>query len=500
MSGGGAAARVRGTERALPVRHHHLRRAAQRMGCWRGRAGRDGRQRGRGRAARPRPGGDDRGRCLARRGPWYRGGECAHGRAADGRRRRADGGRGAAALDPEFQAALARRGVTDLDRSRSTRGRPATSAEAEESERRLARAWRSWSRAGRQRVGAPGRRGHRAGRPEHASRCCGSRTTASCRCRPRAATSTSRPARRCATTSRRSRSPSPRARASPSRAAWCAGRAGSCTSASRRARGSCSTSVGYEDGGRLRSILHRASLSEMVVPYGDPSPTHYFKNAFDAGENGVGVAASPLTRGCDCLGEIVYFDAVVNDAAGAPVAIPNAICMHEEDYGVLWRHIEWRDGSRRGAALAAAGDLVVLGDRQLRLRLLLVPLPGRHDRVRGEADRRPLDRRGGARRAARSTARWSRPGLNAMVHQHFFNMRLDLDVDGRANAVEEVWTESLPPGPGQPARERLPAAPPAAARRELEARRQHRPAPRRAGGRSSTRPCATGWASRSATG
>ena len=34
------------------------------------------------------------------------------------------------------------------------------------------------------------------------------------------------------------------------------------------------------------------------------------------------------------------------------------------------------------------------------------------------------------------------PGLNAMVHQHFFNMRLDLDVDGTQNAVEEVWTES----------------------------------------------------------
>ena len=42
------------------------------------------------------------------------------------------------------------------------------------------------------------------------------------------------------------------------------------------------------------------------------------------------------------------------------------------------------------------------------------------------------------------------PGLNAMVHQHFFNMRLDLDIDGLANAVEEVWTESLPPGPGNP--------------------------------------------------
>ena len=123
--------------------------------------------------------------------------------------------------------------------------------------------------------------------------------------------------------------------------------------------------VGYEDGGRLRSILHRASLSEMVVPYGDPSPTHYFKNAFDAGENGVGLAASPLTRGCDCLGEIVYLDADVSDSDGAPVHIPNAICLHEEDVGraVASHRVARRPG--RGAPLAAAGDLVVLGDRKL---------------------------------------------------------------------------------------------------------------------------------------
>ena len=219
--------------------------------------------------------------------------------------------------------------------------------------------------------------------------------------------------------------------------------------------------VGYEDGGRVRPIMHRASLSEMVVPYGDPSPTHYFKNAFDAGENGVGVAASPLTRGCDCLGEIVYLDAVCNDAAGEPVVIPNAICMHEEDVRrpLAPHRVARRHG--RGAALAAARDLVVLGDRELRLRLLLVPLPGRLDRVRGQADRRPLDRRGGTRRPARAR-RPRRPGPERdgapALLQHAPRHGRRRARERRRGGVDGVAAAR----PGQPRRERVPAvAPPA---------------------------------------
>ncbi|HET6172744.1 MAG TPA: primary-amine oxidase [Gaiellales bacterium] len=207
--------------------------------------------------------------------------------------------------------------------------------------------------------------------------------------------------------------------------------------------------VAYDDGGRLRSILYRASLSEMVVPYGDPSPSHYWKNAFDGGENGVGIAASPLTLGCDCLGEIAYLDAVVSDAAGDPAPIPNAICIHEEDAGVLWRHIEWRDGSgevRRSRRLvissfSAIGNYdygffwYLYQDGTIAFEVKLTGVLSTGAVAPGE-------------RPAHGTL--VAPGLNAMVHQHFFNMRLDLDVDGRANAVEEVWTESLPPGGDNP--------------------------------------------------
>src|SRR4029077_14918851 len=62
----------------------------------------------------------------------------------------------------------------------------------------------------------------------------------------------------------------------------------------------------YRDKGRDRSILYRASLTEMVVPYGDPGPTQRRKNAFDVGEYGMGACANSLELGCDCVGLIRY--------------------------------------------------------------------------------------------------------------------------------------------------------------------------------------------------
>ena len=90
----------------------------------------------------------------------------------------------------------------------------------------------------------------------------------------------------------------------------------------------------------------------MVVPYGDPGPLHGWKNAFDVGEYGLGTLANSLELGCDCLGEIHYFDAVLADEQGDAVTIENAICMHEEDYGILWKHLDCHRGTTRCAARA----------------------------------------------------------------------------------------------------------------------------------------------------
>ena len=152
----------------------------------------------------------------------------------------------------------------------------------------------------------------------------------------------------------------------------------------------------------------------MVVPYGDPGPTQRRKNAFDVGEYGMGMCANSLELGCDCLGLIRYFDAHLCDSRGEPLTIKNAVCMHEEDYGILWKHTDRRlPDSPEVAPLAPAGRLVDLDGRELRIRLLLVSLPGRHDPVRGEADGHPLAGCLSARRDARSRRPGRPPALCA---------------------------------------------------------------------------------------
>ena len=207
--------------------------------------------------------------------------------------------------------------------------------------------------------------------------------------------------------------------------------------------------IGYEDRGTLRPVIYRASLSEMYIPYGDPAPTHRIKNVFDEGEYGVGLLLNPLELGCDCLGEIHYFDVTANDQDGQPVTIPNAICMHEEDYGVGWKHTDFRTEKvevRRSRRLvvscfATVGNyeygffwyLYTDGTIQYEVKLTGVLSTGAL--ADGEQPRHGVV---------------VAPGLYGPHHQHFFNVRLDMQVDGERNSVYEVDAAALPPGPDNP--------------------------------------------------
>ncbi|HEY8898860.1 MAG TPA: hypothetical protein VIM61_00395 [Chthoniobacterales bacterium] len=176
---------------------------------------------------------------------------------------------------------------------------------------------------------------------------------------------------------------------------------------------------------------------------------HARKNAFDCGEYGIGMLANSLALGCDCLGVIRYFDAHLVTSRGEPMTIKNAICLHEEDYGFLWKHVDWRTNEtelRRSRRLvisfvSTVGNyeygffwyFYLDGTIQHEIKLTGIINTG----ARPPGEKRPY-------------GTLVAPGLYAPIHQHIFSVRLDMLLDGATNTVHEVNTRSEPPGDANP--------------------------------------------------
>jgi primary-amine oxidase len=185
-----------------------------------------------------------------------------------------------------------------------------------------------------------------------------------------------------------------------------------------------------------RPVLYRASVAEMVVPYGAPHGGHFRKNVFDIGEYGIGKLTNSLKLGCDCLGSIAYLDAWMGDMNGGLFHIENAVCVHEEDYGILWKHWDFRTDRtevRRArrlviSSIASVGNyeygfywyLYLDGCIELEIKATGVInttacVPGRPSKFGREVA----------------------PGVVGQIHQHVFCARLDLAIDGARNSVVE---------------------------------------------------------------
>jgi len=208
--------------------------------------------------------------------------------------------------------------------------------------------------------------------------------------------------------------------------------------------------VGWvDDDGTTRTILHRAAVSEMVVPYGDPDPMHNWKNAFDVGEWGLGRMLNSLTLGCDCLGEITYLDAVVASEHGHPHVVEHAVCIHEEDYGILWKHTDMNTGRaevRRSRRLVVSFFATVGNyDYGFFWYFYLDGTIQLEAKLTGIMSTKGIPEGGTADHASVIA-----PGLAAPVHQHLFCTRLDVAVDGPVNEVLEVAFAGEERGPDNP--------------------------------------------------
>jgi primary-amine oxidase len=207
--------------------------------------------------------------------------------------------------------------------------------------------------------------------------------------------------------------------------------------------------IGYTHGGRRRPIVYRASIAELVVPYGTTERSHYHKNVFDHGELGFGRMANSLTLGCDCLGVIHYFDGVVPTLFGEARTIKNAVCLHEEDAGLSWKHFDVRTERTevRRARRLVISSISTIGNYEYASYWYL------HQDGRIEFEMKATGiintaacRPGQPGRFGAEVA----PGLVGHIHQHIFCARLDMEIDGPNNTVVECDTAALPLGPENP--------------------------------------------------
>ncbi|MEL7157182.1 MAG: primary-amine oxidase [Actinomycetota bacterium] len=207
--------------------------------------------------------------------------------------------------------------------------------------------------------------------------------------------------------------------------------------------------ITWHDDDEDRPILYRAALGDMVVPYGSTMTNHWWKNAFDAGEIGLAQLLNSLELGCDCLGEIRYLDTVAITQDGTPYNKTNAVCIHEEDFGMLWKHWDLNSEAvevRRSRRLVVSSIATVGNyeyafywhfylDGTIELLLKMTGIVQTQALAPGEVP---------------TNATKITPELAAPHHQHLFCFRLDFELDDGPNTVSEVDVVAAEAGPDNP--------------------------------------------------
>lgn len=191
-------------------------------------------------------------------------------------------------------------------------------------------------------------------------------------------------------------------------------------------------------------LFYRLSLSDMSIPYADPRHPFHRKAAFDLGDVGAGIMANNLSLGCDCLGSIYYISGTLTDSHGQPVAMPNVICVHEQDAGILWKHTNYR--TNRG---------VVVRNRELVLQTILTVSNYEYilsftfntagdvsyeARATGILSTQPISL--ALSKTPHPYGTVVHPGVLGAFHQHFFSLRIDPMLAGHGNAI--LYDEAVP--------------------------------------------------------
>lgn len=166
--------------------------------------------------------------------------------------------------------------------------------------------------------------------------------------------------------------------------------------------------------------------------------------AFDVGEYGLGTVSNPLDLGCDCLGSIEYMDGLIMAHDGHAERIKNAICIHELDGGLGWKHTDFRPNGQGAAVrqrILEISSVYTVANYEYRVgwRLHMDGTLGCEVGLTGILNLNLL-----APGEKPSYAIEVSPQVQAQLHQHMFSVRIDPHLDGPSNSVVESHIERSP--------------------------------------------------------
>jgi primary-amine oxidase len=223
--------------------------------------------------------------------------------------------------------------------------------------------------------------------------------------------------------------------------------------------GTIVSTVTYGDSDVRRQVLYEGHLSEIFVPYMDPAFDWYRRNFLDAGEFSAGGLLKPLLRSLDCPEGAVYLDGLVADDEGRPKTVPNIMCLFERETGdMAWRHFSAEPESRRKRDLVVR-SAAVLGnydyvfdwsfqqDGTIRVAVGSTGIAEVKSTAVARTNAEASTNGGTVADTGDTYGRFVDQNLVAVNHDHYFNFRLDLDVDGPVNnfVADRLVTKTLPP-------------------------------------------------------
>ncbi|MGB3403671.1 MAG: primary-amine oxidase [Microcoleaceae cyanobacterium] len=214
--------------------------------------------------------------------------------------------------------------------------------------------------------------------------------------------------------------------------------------------------VNYRDGDILRPILYRGSLSELFVPYAEPNGNWVVRSALDVGEYSLGRFTYPMEVGRDLPENAVLLDAIFADDFGEPYLWEGAAGIYERQGGLLWSHFDFElteeIDSRRSRELVVR-SIMTIGNYDYGVNWVFQ----QDGTMTVETDSTGIVLVQGTEATDASSLSESNaygnlvdPNLIGVNHQHFFNFRLDFDIDGVANTPVEMNIVPLLPGMDNP--------------------------------------------------